>query len=124
MDSEEDLDEEDEYGQPVRRRRDSDEMDELDIDRQDREDGEDDDDESVYDPFAAEKMDDPEMQKCWLILGKIYYHYEVTDFLDPVTPETFGDEKLYEEYCSVVSEPMDISTIMAKMRAGEYENKY
>ena len=69
-------------------------------------------------------MDDPDMQKCWLILGKIYYHYEVTDFLDPVTPETFGDQRLYEEYCSVVSEPMDISTIMSKMRAGEYENKY
>ena len=69
-------------------------------------------------------MEDPEMQKCWLILGKIYYHYEVTDFLDPVTPDTFGDEKLYEEYCSVVAEPMDIATIMAKMRAAEYESKY
>ena len=82
------------------------------------------DDESVYDPFAAEKFDDPDMQKCWLILGKLYYHYESTDFLNPVTPDTFGDDKMYEEYCSVISDPMDISTVMAKMRALEYENKY
>ena len=49
------------------------------------------DDEPEYDPFAEETFGDPEMQKCWLILGKLYYHYEVTDFLDPVTPELFGD---------------------------------
>lgn len=34
-----------------------------------------------------------------------------------------GDEKMYEEYCSVVSEPMDISTVMAKMRAHAYRDK-
>lgn len=48
----------------------------------------------------------------------------MTDFLDPVTPDTFGDDKMYEEYCSVVAEPMDVSTIMAKMRANEYLSKY
>lgn len=96
--------------------------------KQNNDDEEDDDDggndDSVYDPFAAEKFDDPDMQKCWLILGKLYYHYEVTDFLYPVTSDTFGDDKLYEEYCSVVEEPMDISTIMAKVRTSVYDNKY
>ena len=84
----------------------------------------DNDNDSIYDPFAAEKFDDVDMQKCWLILGKLFYHYEVTDFLDPVTPDTFGDEQLYQEYCSVVSEPMDISTIMGKIRTHEYQDKY
>ena len=112
-----DSEDEDEYGQQIERQRQQESGDEDGME-------DDNDDESVYDPFAAEKMEDPEMQKCWLILGKIYYHYEVTDFLDPVTPDTFGDEKLYEEYCSVVSEPMDIATIMSKMRASEYDDKY
>ena len=102
--------EEDDYGEEFNQKRGDDE--------------DDGDNDSVYDPFAAEKFDDDDMQKCWLILGKLFYHYEVTDFLDPVTPETFGDEQLYQEYCSVVTEPMDISTIMAKMRAQEYLNKY
>jgi len=26
------------------------------------------------DPFADEKMEDPQMQKCWLLLGELYYH--------------------------------------------------
>lgn len=56
-----------------------------------------------YDPFAAEKYSDPDMQKCWDILGKLYYHYESTDFLYPVTPETIGDDEIYEEYCSIVT---------------------
>ena len=45
-----------------------------------------------YDPFAAESFDDPDMQNCWLILGKLYYDYWATDFLDPVTVDTFGDD--------------------------------
>ena len=95
--------------------------DEDGYERIDVEDGE----EKEYDPFAEETFDDPDMQKCWLILGKLYYHYEVTDFLEPVTLELFGDDqKLYEEYCSIVTEPMDISTIMAKMRADEYPSKH
>ena len=64
------------------------------------------------------------MQKCWLILGQLYYHYESTDFLHPVTPETFGDDAMYEEYCSVISRPMDIATVMDKMRAHTYSSKY
>jgi len=80
--------------------------------------------ESVYDPFAAEKFDDEDMQKCWLILGKLYYHYESTDFLHPVTPDTFGDEAMYEEYNTVISEPMDIQTIMGKVRSATYISKY
>lgn len=79
---------------------------------------------SVYDPFAKEKFPDADMQKCWLILGKLYYHYEVTDFLYPVTLDTFGDDKAYEEYCGVVENPMDISTIMAKIRGQMYTSKY
>ena len=62
------------------------------------------------------------MQKCWLILGKLYYHYESTDFLEPVSVETLGEE-MYQEYCSVVAEPMDISTVMHKMRAHMYPGK-
>ena len=54
-----------------------------------------------YDPFAVEKYEDPIMQKCWLILGELYYHYEATDFLEPITPENFGAE-MYEDYCNVI----------------------
>lgn len=75
--------------------------------------------ESEYDPFAAEVMDDPEMQKCWLILGEIFYHYEATDFLEPITAERFGED-MFEEYCSIVGEPMDINTVVQKMRANTY----
>lgn len=73
------------------------------------------DDSSEYDPFAAETFVDPDMQKCWLILGVLYYHYEVTDFLEPVTSEMFGPD-IYEDYCNAVKSPMDISTVMSKMR--------
>ena len=90
---------------------------------------EDEDDEDVgkdesaeYDPFAAETFDDPNMQKCWLILGKLFYHYEVTDFLDPITEDILGEE-MYQEYCSVVAEPMDINSVMTKMRTRSYMSK-
>lgn len=49
-----------------------------------------DDNESIIDPFADIKFDNPIMQKCWDVLGKIYYHYEATDFLEPITVEAFG----------------------------------
>ena len=75
----------------------------------------DDEDESEYDPFAAETFNDPDMQNCWLILGVLYYHFEVTDFLEPVTEEMLGTE-FYEDYCNTVKYPMDISTVMNKMR--------
>ena len=82
--------------------------DQSDPDREDSDEEDESGAESVYDPFASEKFDDEDMQKCWLILGKLYYHYESTDFLHPVTPDTFGDEAMYEEYNTVISEPMDI----------------
>jgi len=62
------------------------------------------------------------MQKCWEVLGELYYHYEATDFLEPVTPDQFGED-LYEEYleyCQIVKNPMDISSVMNKMRGFEY----
>ena len=43
-----------------------------------------------FDPFRDIKFDDPIMQRCWDVLGKLYYHYEITDFLEPITPESFG----------------------------------
>jgi hypothetical protein len=46
--------------------------------------------ESEYDPFAQESYPDPTMQKCWLILGDLFYHYEATDFLEPITEEKLG----------------------------------
>lgn len=49
-----------------------------------------DDNESIIDPFADIKFDDLVMQKCWDVLGKLYYHYESTDFLEPITVERFG----------------------------------
>ena len=110
----------DEYGAEAR----DEDGEEGDANDDDDEDEDDQDDESIYDPFAEERFDDPDMQKCWLILGKLYYHYESTDFLHPVTPETFGDDAMYEEYCSVIAEPMDIETIMTKMRAHLYPSKY
>ena len=51
------------------------------------------------------------MQNCWLILGELYYHYEATDFLEPVTEDLIGPE-MYEDYCKVISEPMDIGTVI------------
>mmetsp|Transcript_18367 Transcript_18367/g.22909 ORF Transcript_18367/g.22909 Transcript_18367/m.22909 type:complete len:99 (-) Transcript_18367:156-452(-) len=93
----------DDYGQEAR-----DDDEDADDNGDDDDDDEEPEEESVYDPFAEEKFDNTEMQKCWLMLGKLYYHYESTDFLHPVTPETFGDEAMYEEYCSVIAEPMDI----------------
>ena len=77
----------------------------------------------MYDPFAEEKFQDPDMQKCWLILGVLYYHYEVSDFLEPVTEEKVGAD-IYEEYCQTVRNPMDIGTVMSKMRAHAYRDKY
>lgn len=77
------------------------------------------DEESEYDPFAAETFAHPVMQKCWLILGEIFYHYEATDFLEPITAEKFGPE-LYEEYCSIIESPMDIATVMERMRTDFY----
>lgn len=75
-----------------------------------------DDDESIIDPFADEKYDDPVMQSCWDILGVLFYHREATDFLKPVTEESVGKD-MYEEYCSVIDNPMDIDTLMNRMRA-------
>ena len=61
------------------------------------------------------------MQNCWLILGELYYHYEATDFLEPVTEDLIGPE-MYEDYCKVISEPMDIGTVIQKMKSGAYHN--
>jgi hypothetical protein len=72
------------------------------------------DDESVYDVFAEIKFDNPTMQKCWDILGKMYYHYESTDFLDPITAKKFG-QQFYEDYHEMITAPMDIDTIMKRM---------
>jgi hypothetical protein len=59
------------------------------------------------------------MQKCWDVLGKIYYHYEATDFLEPITVEAFG-QQLYDDYCAVIENPMDISTVMERMKSNYY----
>ena len=75
--------------------------------------------ESEYDPFAQETFPDPTMQKCWLILGDLFYHYEATDFLEPITEEKLGQE-MFDDYCSVVKTPMDISTIMERIRSDYY----
>jgi hypothetical protein len=42
------------------------------------------------------------MQKCWLVLGEIFYHHEATDFLEPITEETTGSKQWYEDYCTVI----------------------
>lgn len=70
--------------------------------------------------FSEEKFEDETMQKCWLILGKIYYNYWVTDFLEPVTADLFGDE-MFADYCRIVTEPMDISTMIGKMKGDAYK---
>lgn len=59
------------------------------------------------------------MQACWLILGELYYHYDATDFLEPVSAKTIGEE-LYDEYCSLIKHPMDIGTVMRKMQTRAY----
>ena len=59
------------------------------------------------------------MQKCWLVLGRLWYHYEATDFLNPITAEDFGQE-MYDDYCSVIANPMDISTIKERCRSNYY----
>jgi hypothetical protein len=75
--------------------------------------------ESVYDQFAEIKFDNEIMQKCWLTLGELFYHYEATDFLDPITEERFGKD-IYEDYCSVINDPMDISTVIERMKSNYY----
>ena len=81
--------------------------------------GRDGDDESIYDQFAEIVFDDMSMQKCWLVLGKLFYDEWATDFLDPITLEAFGQD-LYDDYCSVVANPIDISTIIDRMKANYY----
>ena len=78
-----------------------------------------DDGESEYDPFAAIVMDDPTMQKCWLVLGKLFYHYDSTDFLEPVTP----DCEFYEDYIRMIKDPMDISLIKVRCEVNYYINQ-
>ena len=75
--------------------------------------------ESEYDPFAEIKFDDPVVQACWLILGELYYHYDATDFLEPVSSKNIGHE-LYKEYRHIIKHPMDISTVMHKMQTNAY----
>lgn len=87
--------------------------------RQDQEAQPPEDDESVYDIFAEVKFEEPTMQKCWLILGQIHYHFEATDFLEPITAETIGQET-YDYYTSVIETPMDISTVMSRMQQHYY----
>ena len=53
--------------------------------------------ERTEDPFSDEKMDDPVMQKCWLVLGELYYHSASSDFLAPISVETVGLD-LFEQY--------------------------
>ena len=78
--------------------------------------------ESEIDPFAETSFQDPTMQKCWEILGHMYYHFEATDFLEPVTEELFGTE-LFEDYCEVIKTPMDLTTIMNKCKEFAYPSK-
>jgi len=61
------------------------------------------------------------MQKCWDILGKLYYHYESADFIEPITVEKFGAQ-FYEDYFDVITTPMDIETIMKRMQENFYVN--
>ena len=75
--------------------------------------------ETEYDPFAQEKFNDPVVQACWLILGELYYHFEATDFLEPVSGKTIGED-IFEEYCEMIKNPMDIGTVMRKMQANAY----
>lgn len=75
--------------------------------------------ETEYDPFAAIKFNIPVVQNCWLILGDLYYHYEATDFLEPVSGHTIGED-IFEEYCEMIKNPMDIGTVMRKMQANAY----
>lgn len=75
--------------------------------------------ESEYDPFAEIKFEDPVVQACWLILGELYYHFDATDFLEPVTPQNIG-ARLYQEYRQLIKHPMDISTVMHKMQTHAY----
>lgn len=78
-----------------------------------------DENESIYDQFAEIKFENQIIQKCWLVLGQIFYSFDVTDFLQPVTEELYGKE-WYEEYCSVILTPMDISTMIERMKSNYY----
>lgn len=78
-----------------------------------------DENESIYDQFAEIKFENQIIQKCWLVLGQIFYSFDVTDFLQPVTEELYGKE-WYEEYCSVILTPMDISTMIERMKSKYY----
>jgi len=49
----------------------------------------------------------------------LFYDEWATDFLDPITLEAFGQE-MYDDYCSVIQTPMDISTIIDRMKGNYY----
>jgi len=42
--------------------------------------------------YGGLSFENPIMQKCWLVLGVLYYHKDATDFLEPITEETLGRE--------------------------------
>eukprot|EP00358_Blepharisma_japonicum_P006604 CAMPEP_0202941162 /NCGR_PEP_ID=MMETSP1395-20130829/1272_1 /ASSEMBLY_ACC=CAM_ASM_000871 /TAXON_ID=5961 /ORGANISM="Blepharisma japonicum, Strain Stock R1072" /LENGTH=333 /DNA_ID=CAMNT_0049636119 /DNA_START=200 /DNA_END=1198 /DNA_ORIENTATION=+ len=63
------------------------------------------------------KQSEP-FKKIYKILQSIKRHDYSEPFLEPVNP------KLVPDYHSVIKEPMDLSTVEKKLRAGEYENGY
>jgi hypothetical protein len=49
----------------------------------------------------------------------MYYNYESGDFLAPLTPALVGIE-VYEQFISTINEPMDLQTIIEKMKVDSY----
>eukprot|EP01017_Pseudomicrothorax_dubius_P043535 TRINITY_DN726_c0_g1_i6.p1 TRINITY_DN726_c0_g1~~TRINITY_DN726_c0_g1_i6.p1 ORF type:complete len:352 (-),score=83.61 TRINITY_DN726_c0_g1_i6:162-1217(-) len=56
------------------------------------------------------------LRKCFKILQQLRKHPNATPFLEPVDAEALG----IPEYYSIITEPMDLSTVEAKLRNNDY----
>lgn len=70
------------------------------------------------DSFDIVQKQSESFKKIYKILQAIKRHDYSEPFVEPVNP------KLVSDYHTVIKEPMDLSTVEKKLRAGEYENGY
>ena len=85
---------------------------------------EEEDDSYEYDEFAEISFQVDWVQKIWDITGHLWYHEESQAFLDPITFETFGDQKIYNDYMNMIQSPIDLFTIKENIKAGKYETVF
>jgi hypothetical protein len=67
------------------------------------------------DYFDADDLD-PEMKKCYTLLHQIISNKSSWAFRQPVDPVALG----VPDYLEIIKNPMDLSTVDSKIRAGKY----